>query len=142
MGGCRLAGVLAGIGFTLAGSVALAASPPDGITTTQTKLGTVYTNAAGMTVYEFRKDNPQSPASACNGPCAALWPPVAAPAGFTPDPPWGAITRQDGSRQLTYQGYPLYTWSKDAKPGDVTGQGFKSNWRAASPGTTPLAWTH
>jgi len=53
---------------------------------------------------------------------------------------WGVATRADGVEQLTYDGYPLYTWSKDMKPGDVTGQGFKNAWRAAVPGAKQEAW--
>jgi predicted lipoprotein with Yx(FWY)xxD motif len=137
----KLTLALAGIGMIFSAGLALAATLPANITTTQTKVGTVYATAGGKTVYEFKKDNPHKQQSACNAGCAKLWPPVAAPAGFVPAAPWGVITRGDGTPQLTYDGYPLYTWSKDAKPGDVTGQGVKDLWRAARPGATPLTWT-
>jgi predicted lipoprotein with Yx(FWY)xxD motif len=131
---------LAGIGVVFSAGLALAAMLPSNIETMQTKLGKVYATTSGMTVYEFKKDSPHMHSSACNAGCATLWPPVAAPAGFAPAAPWGAITRQDGTQQLTYKGYPLYTWSKDAKAGDVSGQGVKNNWRAARPGAAG-AWT-
>lgn len=132
---------LAGIGVAFSAGLALAATLPSNIETMQTKVGTVYATTNGMTVYEFKKDSPHTMRSACYAGCAALWPSVAAPAGFAPAAPWGVLTRSDGTQQLTYKGYPLYTWSKDAKPGDVTGQGVKGVWRAARPGATPLAWT-
>jgi predicted lipoprotein with Yx(FWY)xxD motif len=137
----KLTIVLSSIGVMFSAGLALAATPPANITTVQTKVGTVYATTGGMTVYEFKRDNPQTQVSICTAGCATLWPPVAAPTGFVPSAPWGTTTRKDGTQQLTYEGYPLYTWSKDTKSGDVTGQGVKGNWRAARPGTTPLAWT-
>jgi predicted lipoprotein with Yx(FWY)xxD motif len=43
------------------------------------------------------------------------------------------VTRDDGSKQWAYKGKPLYTWVKDAKPGDVTGDGVNSVWHIAQP---------
>jgi predicted lipoprotein with Yx(FWY)xxD motif len=80
------------------------------------------TNAAGMTLYTFDKDSPGK--SACNGPCAANWPPLMAGAGGAASGDWSIVTRDDGSRQWAYKGKPLYAWAKDQKPGDKTGDGF------------------
>jgi predicted lipoprotein with Yx(FWY)xxD motif len=133
--------VITAIGVIFSAGLALAATQPGNIKTMQTKVGTVYATTGGMTVYEFKKDNPQTQVSACTAACAKLWPPVFAPTAFVPAPPWGISARTDGTRQLTYEGYPLYTWTKDTKSGDVNGQGVKGIWRAASPGVSPLAWT-
>jgi predicted lipoprotein with Yx(FWY)xxD motif len=46
---------------------------------------------------------------------------------------WTIVTRDDGSKQWAYKGKPLYTWSKDAKAGDVTGDGVNNVWRIAVP---------
>ena len=43
------------------------------------------------------------------------------------------IAREDGSKQWAYKGKPLYTWAKDAKPGDVTGDGVNNVWHIAQP---------
>ena len=43
------------------------------------------------------------------------------------------ITRADGMKQWAYKGKPLYTWVKDTKPGDMTGNGFLNLWRVARP---------
>jgi predicted lipoprotein with Yx(FWY)xxD motif len=86
----------------------------------------VLVNAAGLTVYTFDKDAAGSGKSACNGPCIDNWPAVAPPATITA--PYSAITRDDGSKQLAYQGKPLYLFKKDVKPGDRHGDNFKEVW--------------
>jgi predicted lipoprotein with Yx(FWY)xxD motif len=86
----------------------------------------VMVNSAGMTLYTFDKDTANSGKSACNGPCAALWPPVAATGNESGD--YSAVTRDDGSKQLAYKGKPVYLFAKDQKPGDKTGDGVKDVW--------------
>ena len=41
--------------------------------------------------------------------------------------------RDDGVRQWAYKGKPLYTWSKDTKPGDASGDGVGGSWHIAAP---------
>jgi predicted lipoprotein with Yx(FWY)xxD motif len=91
----------------------------------------VLTNGAGMTLYTFDKD--AGGKSACNGPCATNWPPLAASADATASGDWTVITRDDGGRQWAYKGKPLYRWIKDQKAGDRTGDGFNNAWRLARP---------
>ncbi len=44
------------------------------------------------------------------------------------------ITRDDGSKQVTYKGLPLYRFAQDAAPGDTKGDGFANGlWAAAKP---------
>ena len=88
----------------------------------------VLATPSGATVYTFDKDTAGSGKSACNGPCAQLWPPVAAQASDTATGDWSIVTRDDGSKQWAYKGWPLYTYSKDAKPGDMSGDKFKDVW--------------
>ncbi len=59
------------------------------------KIGGVMTNPAGMTLYTFDKD--AGGKSACNGPCAANWPPLMAPASAMASGDWTIITRDDGA---------------------------------------------
>ncbi|MEF9995178.1 MAG: hypothetical protein RR784_01145 [Burkholderiaceae bacterium] len=93
----------------------------------------VLTNAAGMTLYTFDRDVADSGKSACNGACATNWPPLPADASAGSGADWSVITRDDGSKQWAYQGKPLYLWSKDAKPGDRSGQGVNGVWQLAKP---------
>jgi predicted lipoprotein with Yx(FWY)xxD motif len=93
----------------------------------------ILTTPSGMTLYTFDKDVAGSGKSVCNGPCAANWPPVRATAIEVGLGEWSVITRDDGTKQWAYKGKPLYTWVKDAKPGDRTGDGFNNAWRVAKP---------
>ena len=114
----------------LAATAAAAAGPPAMTGKTATG-GMVLTDEKGMTLYTFDKD--MGGMSACTDACAQNWPPLMAPAGAMMEGDYKAITRSDGSMQWTYKGKPLYRWSKDTKPGDTTGDGFKDMWHAAKP---------
>ncbi|MER6046222.1 SCO0930 family lipoprotein [Streptomyces sp. NPDC001793] len=103
-------------------------------------LGPFVTDAQGMTLYRFDKDTAKPPTSNCSGACATTWPPVpadgaTAPAGIAPDA-LGSVTRADGTKQLTVNGWPAYRYAKDTRPGDTKGQGLGGIWHAlASDGT-------
>jgi predicted lipoprotein with Yx(FWY)xxD motif len=94
--------------------------------------GKVLTNEQGMTLYVFDKDSPGK--SACNGPCAANWPPLMASGGAMAMGDYTIITRNDGAKQWAYKSRPLYNWKNDKRPGDVTGDGMlKGAWHVAQP---------
>ncbi len=57
----------------------------------------------------------------CAMECLEVWRPFVAPADAHPSSFWEIATRPDGTRQWTYQGYALYTYGRDKKPGDLTG---------------------
>ncbi|GAA2157130.1 hypothetical protein GCM10009760_58950 [Kitasatospora kazusensis] len=106
-------------------------------TSTSGTLGTIVTDGNGFTLYRFDHDTAQPSMSNCNGACATLWPPVTA--SGTPQLKGidsklvGTVTRADGSKQITLNGWPLYRYSPDTKPGDTKGQGFGGIWFAATP---------
>jgi predicted lipoprotein with Yx(FWY)xxD motif len=91
----------------------------------------VLTGANGMTLYVFDRD--AAGKSACNGPCAANWPPLMAADSASASGDYSVIVRDDGKKQYAYKGKPLYYWSKDTKAGDKTGDGFNSVWHTAKP---------
>ncbi|MDD1527288.1 hypothetical protein C7U92_04810 [Bradyrhizobium sp. WBOS7] len=106
------------------------AAPPT--KTGKTDKGNVLTDAKGMTLYTFDKDTDGK--SACNGPCATNWPVLKAEASDKAGDGYTIITRDDGSKQWAYKGKPLYTFAKDQKPGDITGDGFLNGaWHLAMP---------
>ena len=82
----------------------------------------------GMTLYNFDKDVAGSGKSACNGPCAALWPPYMASATDKPSGAYTIVTRDDGTMQWAYNGKPVYMYKSDAKAGDRNGDNFKDVW--------------
>ena len=90
------------------------------------------TEAKGMSLYTFDKDSGGK--SACNGPCATNWPVLKAEASDKASDSYTIITRDDGSKQWAYKGKPLYTFAKDQKAGDITGDGFLNGaWHLAQP---------
>jgi predicted lipoprotein with Yx(FWY)xxD motif len=93
---------------------------------------TALATAQMMTLYTFAKDMPG--VSNCYDNCAKNWPPLTAAADAKPMGDWTIIMRKDGTRQWAYKGMPLYTWMKDAKPGDATGDGMGNGaWKVAIP---------
>ena len=90
--------------------------------------GGVLVAPSGMTLYTFDKDTADSGKSTCNGPCAALWPPLTASATDQPTGAYTVITRDDGSRQWAYKGKPVYTYKPDQKAGDRSGDNFRDVW--------------
>jgi predicted lipoprotein with Yx(FWY)xxD motif len=91
----------------------------------------------GRVLYLFTNDTQNSGTSACTGDCLAAWPAVVATgsavAGEGVDESLlGTITRDDGTMQLTYNGWPLYYYASDVAPGDMTGQGMNNVWYIVS----------
>ncbi|WP_448203049.1 COG4315 family predicted lipoprotein [Azospirillum sp. sgz302134] len=117
-----------GLGVAASAAVAQTAMPAK---TGQTPAGPVLTDSKGMTLYVFDRDSGGK--SACNGQCATNWPPLAASADAKPSGDYSVVTRDDGTRQWAYKGKPLYTWSKDSKVGDTTGEGVNNVWHVARP---------
>lgn len=93
--------------------------------------GGVLVDHNGMTLYTFDKDADGK--SMCNDDCAKNWPPLMVKAGDAAEGEWTQIKRSDGSMQWAYDGKPLYTFVKDKKGGDMTGDGMKDVWHAAKP---------
>ena len=83
---------------------------------------------SGMTLYTFDKDLANSGNSTCNGPCAALWPPMMVGAADQASGSYSVVTRDDGARQWAYKGKPVYLYKADQKAGDRNGDNFKDVW--------------
>jgi predicted lipoprotein with Yx(FWY)xxD motif len=97
-----------------------------------TSKGATLTDQRGMSLYTFDKDKDDK--SACNGPCAANWPALKAEASDQASGSYTIITRDDGSKQWAYKNKPLYTFLKDQKPCDISGDGFLNGaWHLAQP---------
>ena len=97
--------------------------------------GSYLTDAKGMALYVFKKDAPGK--SACAGDCVAKWPlyfreKVGAGGGLK-ESDFGTITRDDGQKQTTYKGMPLYYFAGDKAANETNGQGVKDVWFLAGP---------
>ena len=97
------------------------------------------TSGSGKAVYVWAKDTGDM--SNCNGACASAWPPVtttatATAAGSANASDIGTITRSDGTKQVTYDGHPLYYFAGDSGSGTASGQGsdgFGAKWWLVAP---------
>jgi len=108
--------------ISLAAGTGLAADPtlPPSVTAHQTDAGTFFANAAGMTLYTF-DDDIGGNGSTCGGDCAKNFPPLLASADDKPVGAWTLTTRSTGEKQWALNSLPVYTYSKDVKPGDTNG---------------------
>lgn len=96
-------------------------------------LGSYITDAKGMTLYVYKKDT--NNVSNCKGICSLIWPAFQASASAKNLPSGlGIIKRPDNHLlQFTWKNMPLYHFSGDKKPGDISGQGFDNLWHVVSP---------
>lgn len=115
--------------FVIFTASALAQTAP--ATVSETSKGKALVDGKGMTLYFFDRDT--SGKSNCNGQCANLWLPFLAAADAKAAGSWTIVARDDGRKQWAYKGKPLYTWSKDGKQGDATGDGVNNVWHIAAP---------
>jgi predicted lipoprotein with Yx(FWY)xxD motif/plastocyanin len=126
---------------TTAGSPAAAAT----VNTAQGSLGTYLTGADGKSLYLFTKDSKDK--STASAQVLANWPPLMVTGGATPTGGTGVsgtlatITRDDATKQVTYNGIPLYYFAKDTKAGDTLGQGVSGVWFLVGTSATAASGT-
>jgi predicted lipoprotein with Yx(FWY)xxD motif len=99
-------------------------------------LGSFLVDSKGMTLYLYTKDSPNT--SNCYATCATAWPPLltsGAPVAGTGvnAAMLGTTKRTDGTMEVTYNGWPLYYWVNDKKPGDTTGENVQNVWFVITP---------
>jgi len=105
---------IAALTFILASSAASAQM----LKTADTPKGKTYVDTKGMTLYTFAEN----------------WPPLAAADDAKPTADMTIVVRDDGKKMWAYKGKPLYTFKKDAAPGETNGDGFLNGaWHMAKP---------
>jgi predicted lipoprotein with Yx(FWY)xxD motif len=98
----------------------------------RSKLGYVLAEANQVVVYRYANDKQGGPPT-CTGSCAATWIPLTVQnqplvvMGETLPAKLGTVSTADGHKQITYDGYPLYTL-KGARPFSVAGNGVGGVW--------------
>jgi predicted lipoprotein with Yx(FWY)xxD motif len=96
------------------------------------KLGVILVNGAGRTLYMFVPDKQKK--VTCKGTCAIIWPPLKIKSGqkltaggAAKKSLLGTYKIAGGKRVVSYNRWPLYTYIKDHKPGQSTGQGVNNS---------------
>jgi predicted lipoprotein with Yx(FWY)xxD motif len=84
------------------------------------------TDTKGMTLYVWDNDVAGSGKSVCYGACTLTMTPFPAEGNAKESGDFGFIVRDDGKRQWTYKGRPLYVYVNDKRPGDRAGDGFRA----------------
>lgn len=89
--------------------------------------GTILVTSSGLSLYTLTADTPTT--SACLSKCLTIWPPLTT----TGIPKVGTgvnqklistLTLPNGSKQVVYDGHPLYTFSGDTHAGQYSGEGL------------------
>lgn len=92
------------------------------------------TTPQGRTLYVFDNDVVGAGRSVCNAPCSNVFPPYLVEDGADARAPLGIVRRDDGTRQWSHQGRPLYRFYADEKKGDTIGDGMnRGTWHVARP---------
>ena len=103
---------------------------------TDSSLGKILVGDKGLSLYMYTKDTNGGP-SVCYDRCAVAWPPL-----LTRRPRRGrrrrrrlltVTDRTDGTKQVSYAGWPLYYYEKDTAAGDVIGQDVGQVWYVLAP---------
>lgn len=103
-------------------------------------LGVLVTDGDGRPIYRFDRDSHQPPSTACTGSCTDTWPPVLI--GNQPPDLEGVdaalvgsfVRPDDGQRQLTLAGWPLYRHAgDDGGLSSTYGNGDDNAWFVVAP---------
>jgi predicted lipoprotein with Yx(FWY)xxD motif len=101
-------------------------------------VGSVLVDASGAVLYTAEQESDGR--IRCVDDCLGFWLPLTAPANGAPQPgdgvegELGVVERDDGARQVTYDGVPVYRFSEDG-PGEATGDGLEDDF-----GGTTFTW--
>jgi predicted lipoprotein with Yx(FWY)xxD motif len=97
-------------------------------------VGSVLVDQTGAALYT--PDEEADGKILCTAGCLQFWTPLAASGAPTAaDGVTGkldTVKRPDGGMQVTFDGKPLYSFSEDEKPGQVTGDGFEDSFDGQS----------
>ena len=106
--------------------------------------GPILVNGDDMPLYAYDQDSQNGTTSACKDQdCLANWTPVTTEGTATAGPGiveslLGTITREDGTIQVTYNGWPLYTFNSDTSADTPAGQDAEPGWSLVSSSGKPL----
>jgi predicted lipoprotein with Yx(FWY)xxD motif len=104
---------------------------------TKPGIGQYLVNSTGWALYMYVPDKPGSGQSTCYGQCAVVWP-IFYVSNLTVQPGinaslFGTINRTDGTKETTFNGYPLYYYEYDTGANNINGQNVGNIWFVMSP---------
>jgi predicted lipoprotein with Yx(FWY)xxD motif len=117
------------------------------VTTGTTALGTVLTDSQGHTLYYLTTEQGGADQCSAQPGCSAMWRALPPPVGGMPSAgaavagSLGVIAAADGTLEVTYNGWPLHTFSNEVA-GRVGGQGnmsFGGTWYVATAELVPTS---
>ena len=135
---CRASGTTAsGSGSSpSSGTAGSAGSSPSSAVTVSAKnvtgVGTVLVNGQGQTLYLLTSEKGGKITCTDTTGCTKIWPEITLPQGTTAAKAGSGVTSSllgtvkdaSGNLEVTYNGWPLYTYAADSGPGVAHGQGI------------------
>jgi len=112
-------------------------------------VGTVLVDGNNRTLYVLVGEKGGKVTCTSSANCTGIWPPMVLPAGTNQATAGsgvqasllGTAMSPSGDTRVTYNGWPLYTFSSDTAPGQAKGQGLKDvygQWWVLSPSGDPI----
>ena len=124
-----------GIGAAMAASTSMRSSSGTVKTVKSAKYGLVLVNSSGRTLYRYTIDKRGVNKCTAVAACAKFWPRLLVKGTAKPTAGAGAnasllgtIKQPKGVSQVSYAGFPLYTYTGDTKSGEANGEGFEGTW--------------
>jgi predicted lipoprotein with Yx(FWY)xxD motif len=116
-------------------------------------VGTVLVNGQGQTLYMLTSEKGGKITCVDDNGCTKIWPDNELPKGMTSATAGsgiqtsllGTVKNSAGELYVTYNGWPLYTYSGDNAPGQANGQGitsFGGTWYVLSTSGNPVTSSH
>jgi predicted lipoprotein with Yx(FWY)xxD motif len=109
----------------------------------RSSLGWVLAEANGIVVYTYGGDT-KGGSPTCTGSCASLWPPVTGvpmvSVADTLPGTLGTVSMPNGAKQITYNGYPLYTLKGSAVL-STKGNGMEGKWHVIKLSKSDVTYT-
>ena len=135
------------------GTAGSAGSSPSSAVTVSAKnvpgVGTVLVNGQGQTLYLLTSEKGGKITCTGSNGCTKIWPEISLPQGTTAGKAGsgvmssllGTVKDANGNLEVTYNGWPLYTYVADSGPGAAHGQGiatFGGTWYVLNTSGDPV----
>ena len=114
-----------------------AALAEEGVASHSSRFGTILFDKRGFVLYAFTSDKKSK--STCYGACAKAWPPYLVKGPAPKGKLLGTTRRANGTRQVTYAGWPLYYYVGDTEPRQILCQNvveYGGTWLVIRPSGT------